>query len=132
MCVVFRPDGDTQIGRCARLVEVPHQYRVFAQRRREFRPAPRLMPGKDEICTRRQNDEAEPHQLPRHRFASRDDPRTAFAEVSLVANRSGRARLGKAAERLGIEAVLHATQRLDQPRVAERIAEAQAGQGARL
>jgi len=57
---------------------VPHQYRVFAQRRREFRPAPRLMPGEDEIRARRQNGEAEPDQLPRHCFASYNDPGAAF------------------------------------------------------
>ena len=65
LCVMFRPDGDTQIGCRARLVEVPHQYRVFAQRRREFQPAFRRMAGEDEICARRQNGKAEPDQLPR-------------------------------------------------------------------
>jgi hypothetical protein len=39
---------------------MPHQHRVFAQRRREFRHASRRMAGEDEICARRQNDEAEP------------------------------------------------------------------------
>ena len=53
--VVLRPDRDAQIGRDARLVEMPNQGRTFAQRGREFRPAPRRMPGEDEIRARRQN-----------------------------------------------------------------------------
>src|SRR5262249_25490291 len=108
------------------------QHCMFAQRSREYRSAPRRMPGEDEIRTRRQNGKAEPDQLPRHHFASSDDPRATPAEVSIVAKGSRRASLSDAAERIGIEAVFHAAQRLDQPHVAERIADAQTGQGARL
>ncbi len=39
--IVFRPDSDAQIGRGARLVEMPNQHRPFAQRRRQLRPAAR-------------------------------------------------------------------------------------------
>ena len=84
---------------------------MFAQRRRKFRPAPRRMPGEDEIRARRQNDKAKPDQLPRDRFTSCDDPRAALAEVGVVVNRSRRARLGEAPERVGIEAVFHAVER---------------------
>jgi hypothetical protein len=61
--------------------------------------------AKTKFRARRQNNEAEPDQLPRHRFASRDDPGAALAEVGFVASRSRRAGLGDAAERVRIEAV---------------------------
>jgi hypothetical protein len=42
--IALCPDGDTQKGRDARFVELPNKHRTFAQRRREFRTAPRRMP----------------------------------------------------------------------------------------
>jgi len=47
-----------------------------------------------------------------------------LAEIGIVANRRRRAGLRDAAEGVRIEAVLDAAQRLDQPGVGERIADA--------
>jgi hypothetical protein len=55
-------------------------------------PPPRRAPGEDEIRARRQKGEAEPDQLPHHRFPSGDDPGEALAEVGFVANRGRRDR----------------------------------------
>ena len=78
LCVMFRPDGDTQIGCRARLVEVPHQNRVFAQRRREFRSASCRMPGETKFAL--EGKTAKPSLISSRVIASR--PAATLAQLS--------------------------------------------------
>ena len=62
----------------------------------------------------------------------RDHHRAARLEIGFVLDRRDRARLRQTVDRIRIETVLHPPHALDQSRVAERVADPQAGEPARL
>ncbi len=77
-----------------------------------------------------QHVEAEPHQVRRQPLAAGDHFRAAFLEPGLVLVGGDGAGLGEAVERIGVETVLHALQRVDQVARPDGDADAQTGQRA--
>ncbi|OIQ73685.1 hypothetical protein GALL_446770 [mine drainage metagenome] len=116
----------------ARGVEPAHQDRPAAQGLGDLGARPRAMAGEDEIGGGGQHLEADVLQAPGHPSAGGDDAREVGLEVRFVRDGGQGAGLGGSAERIGIEAVLYPGERLDQVRVAQRIADSQASERPRL
>ncbi|MCY1260240.1 hypothetical protein D9M70_84830 [compost metagenome] len=90
------------------------------------------MTGEDEVGRRRQHFEAQPAQFADQLLAAVDHRAAGLLEVFLVLEGGHRTGQRQTIQRIGVEAVLHPLQRLDQVLVADRQADAQAGQRARL
>lgn len=90
------------------------------------------MAGEDEVGGRRQHLEAAVTQARGHALARGNGAPAGVVEPGAVFHRGHAAGNRQAIQRVRVEAVLHPHQGLDQIRVAQRIAHAQAGQGARL
>ena len=128
--ILFRADRDAQIGAVRGLLKCRTS---TARSRNSAASSDRLIrvPGEDEIRAGRQDDEAAFDQRLCHCLAARDAG-AAFHKIGLVPHGCRRTRLGDGPERIGIEAVLHPRQSLDQSRIAERVADAEARETARL
>ena len=85
--------------------------------------------GEDEVGTGWQNLEAEALQFHLQRVTLHDDHLLHGIKVRLVFDGSLCARERDTAQRIGIEAVLDALQRLDQDRLANRKTDGDAGKG---
>jgi hypothetical protein len=77
---------------------------------------------------RRQHFEAKPLQSKREPLAAFDHAHPALLKIGFVLQGGDGAGLGEPAKRIGVEAVLHPGERLDQGGVADRIADPQPGQ----
>jgi len=126
----IRPHRDAQELRDAWLLEVAHDDGARAQCGGELCG---IVPGvarKDEVGGRGQHLEAQRAQALDQRRACGDDLATAFLKMRLVLHRGQRAGQRQAVERVGVEAVFHAFQPLDQRRLPDGVAHAQAGERA--
>src|SRR5512139_4058043 len=115
-----------------RFLEVAHDDAPFAQARGQFGAVMQGMAGEDEVGTRGQHLEAESFHIAHQPGARPHHLRAHLLEIRVVFHRSQRTGLGEAVERIGVEAVLHPVERLDQVRLADRVADAQAGQRVRF
>ena len=104
-------------------------YRPLAQRGGQRRAFVRRMPREDEVGGGRQHFEAKPDQTAVQPLAAFDHARAALLKIGFVLQRGDGAGLGGPAKRIGVEAVLHPGERLDQVGVADRIANPQTRQG---
>src|SRR5262249_37938727 len=101
-------------------------------RGRELRAAVAGMARKDEVRNGRQDLEAQLGEAAHQRFAVRDDACARLRKPRVVLDRRDRAGDGEAIEGIGVEAVLHPLQRLDQGPLADGKAYAQPGECPRL
>ena len=88
--------------------------------------------GKNEVGRRRQDVEAERFKVGDQLRAARHHRTARRFQPIAVGQCSGGADQRQAVERVGVEAVLDPFEGLDQRRLAERVADAQAGQGMRF
>ena len=90
------------------------------------------MAREDEIRGRRNDFVAEAFEVGHQLFAGGDDGAAGLLEPGAILESGDGAGLRQTVERIGVEAVLDAFQRLDQLRVAGGESDAQAGQRTRL
>ncbi len=90
------------------------------------------MTGEDEVGCRWQHLEAQRRHRGNHCLATGDHLLASLLEVFTILERRGGAGNGDAIQRIGVEAVLDALQRLDQIRMPNRQTNAQTGQRTRL
>ena len=107
-------DRDPQMLIDSRHLEMPHENLLLLQARGERGGIVFRMAREYEIRRRRHHIEAQRLQVRRQPLAARDDLRAGFAKPVVVFNGRDRGDLRQPVERIGIEAVLHARQRLDQ------------------
>ena len=115
------------------LPEVPHQHAALAQRGGELRRRGGRDGGRRRSSPTRAGPRSRASARPRA-SASRlamMRPRVSWNHASSSIAATAPA-MGEAIERIGVEAVLHPLQRLDQRPLADREADSQAGQRARL
>ena len=90
------------------------------------------MAHEQEVGGGRQHLEAEAGQFAGQPFAAGHHPAPGLVEPLAVAHRGGGAHQRQPVQRIGVETVLHPAQAFDQRRLADREADPQAGQRARL
>jgi len=106
---------------------MPNQNPAFSQLLMQGPGIARRVPNEKKVRLRRQYFETEGDEFIGQPIAAFDDLITGEIEVVRVANGRFAAGQCQPIERLGVEAVLHQTQSLDQSGIANGIGNAQAG-----
>src|SRR6516164_3873110 len=130
--LILGSDGDAQEVLDPRFLEMSYENAALPQRRSEIRTAAARMAREDEVRERWENLEAELSEGEGQPFAIRHDALARLLKPGIVLDGRDRAGDGEAIKRVGVEAVLHPFQRLDEGSLADGKAYSEASERPRL